>query len=50
MPECEIDRLAAAYEQASDDEVLARLADVPPVAEETDPRWASEGYWRSTAG
>ncbi|MGB7157844.1 MAG: hypothetical protein WBD40_07245 [Tepidisphaeraceae bacterium] len=44
-----IERLAAAYDAARDDEVLAAIASLPSLADETDARWDSDEYWRASA-
>ena len=54
MPEHEqpvkiIERLAAAYDAAPDDEVLASIVALPPLADETDARWDSDEYWHTAA-
>jgi hypothetical protein len=44
-----VERLAAAYGAAPDEEVLAAIASLPPLADETDPCWDSDEYWRDAA-
>lgn len=44
MPYQIIDDLAAARSKWSDAEVLAELADIPPLADESDPCWEDDRY------
>ena len=44
-----IDDLAAARVELSDDEVLAELAAIPPLADEADPCWNDDAYWHRVA-
>jgi HEAT repeat protein len=44
-----IDDLTAARSGLSDDEVLAELAAIRPLADENDPCWEDEGYWHRVA-
>jgi hypothetical protein len=41
--------MAATHSPRSDDEVLAELAAIPPLADESDPCWLNEGYWQRLA-
>lgn len=49
MPHEIIADLAAARESHSDSEVLAELAALPPLADEDDPCWEQDDYWRRVA-
>jgi HEAT repeat protein len=49
MPHQIIGDLAAAYRRGSDAEVLGHLAALPPLADEDDPCWTNEEYWRQVA-
>jgi hypothetical protein len=49
MPYQIIDDLAAAYSRLSDAKVLAKLAKIPPLADEGDPAWQGRRYWRRVA-
>ena len=49
MPYQIIAEMAAARSSRTDDEILAELAALPPLADETDPCWASEDYWHRAA-
>jgi HEAT repeat protein len=49
MPYQIIDDLAAARTGLSDTEVLAELAAIPPLADESDACWDDEGYWHQVA-
>lgn len=44
-----IDEMAAAYAQLSDVQVLAELAAIPGLSDESDPCWLSEEYWHRVA-
>lgn len=44
-----IDGLVAAGARLSDAEVLAALTAIPPLADESDPCWADDGYWHQVA-
>jgi len=49
MPYQIIDDMATARKHLSDQEVLAELAAVPPLANEDDACWANDRYWREVA-
>ena len=49
MPYQVIDEMAAARSKWSDKKVLAELASIPPLADESDPRWGSQDYWQNVA-
>lgn len=42
-----IERLVAARDMASDGDILAELASLPALADETDRCWESDAYWLS---
>lgn len=44
-----INRLAASTRALADDEILARLEALPPLADEDDPTWNSADYWQRVA-
>ncbi|GEM_PF-7019918 len=44
-----IERLAAVHDVLRDDQVLAAIASLPPLADETDACWNSDEYWRGAA-
>ncbi len=44
-----IDDLTTARARLSDDEVLAELTAIPPLADESDPCWDDDGYWHLVA-
>jgi hypothetical protein len=44
-----IERLAAAYDAAPDDQVLASIAALAPLADESNSRWQTDEYWRTVA-
>lgn len=49
MPYQIIDDLVAEWGMRSDDDVLAALASLPPLADESDPCWENDGYWHRVA-
>lgn len=44
-----IARLAAAHQSAPDDELLAHIEAIPPLADESDSCWSRDDYWQSVA-
>jgi hypothetical protein len=48
MPYVIIANLAKARETHSDEEILAELSALPPLADEGDTRWGSDDYWHQT--
>lgn len=48
-PVAVIARIAASYRQRTDAEVLAALAAIPALADESDPCWGGPEYWAAVA-
>lgn len=44
-----IQRFAAEQHSASDDQILALIEAIPPLADENDPCWDDVAYWKSYA-
>lgn len=44
-----IQDMTAKFDRLTDAEILAKLSAIPPLAEEDDPCWADDGYWRRVA-
>ncbi len=44
-----IDEMAAAHAESTDAQILAELAAIPQLADEPDPCWNEDGYWRRVA-
>jgi HEAT repeat protein len=49
MPYQIIDDLAARWGDVADEEVLVKLAAIPPLADEEDGSWESDDYWQTVA-
>jgi hypothetical protein len=49
MPYQIIDDLAATWDHLGDEDVLAKLAAIPPLADEDDDCWEKDDYWQTVA-